>query len=306
MAVYTEVSLDDASALLQRAVGSTATGIEPLPGGIENSNYRVTTADTDLVLTVIERQDPARLAGPLDWMDQLNCAGLPVPRTLAGPVARLEHRGKSVILTSWCRGGQVACVTPAQAGSVGALLGEIHHQSPPAPLPEDPHDRGWLEERVALARDLLAGEDREIAIGGWHLYQALDLAALPAGAIHADVFLDNLLFDGDTVSGLVDFHYACDGPYLYDLAIAANDLCSRADGSNVAELEAALLWGYQGVRRLSGVEDEAWRAMRAIAAFRFWMSRLWDREHIRPGPMPQIKDPDQFRHRTRDCFSRLA
>jgi len=292
MAVYTEISPEQASVL----IGTPVLEILPLAGGIENSNYRVRTADGALVLTVIERQDPARIAAPLRWMDALHAHGLPVPRLLS---TDLEYAGKPVVLSSWCQGEHRERLDPAHAGAVGALLGEMHLHPPAAPLAPDAHDEPWLETRVTFARTLLSGADLDALERGWALYResASMRLALPHGAIHADVFRDNLLFDGDTVSGLLDFHYACTGPLVYDLAIAANDLCTRADGGVDRELEAALLWGYKGVRRPHGAEDEAWDTMCALAAFRYWMSRSYDRAHPRPGPLPHTKDPDEFRSR---------
>jgi homoserine kinase type II len=292
MAVYTTVSSEDAAAV----IGASVTAVAALPGGIENSNFRVSTDDSDLVLTVIERQDPARLHAPLGWMHQLHESGLPVPRLIA---ADGTLHGKPVVLSSWCAGEHVLAVNQAQAGAVGALLAEMHQRPPAVPLPPDDYYAASLAQFIAGAREHAGDDDIALLGQGESVTEAIAAMDLPQTAIHGDVFLDNLLFDGDTVSGLVDFPEACTGPHLLDLAIAANDLCSHDDGSLDPEREAALLWGYKGVRRLSSGEERAWRRMLALAAFRFWISRLWDREHPRSGPMPLIKDPHEFRRRFR-------
>jgi homoserine kinase type II len=296
MAVYTELSLEQASALVATALDEAVGALEPLPGGIENSNYRVATDQRTLVLTVVERQDAERLAAPLAWMDALNDAGLPVPQLLA---ADLSIGGRPVILCSWCDGEHLSSPNAAQVSAVGALLAEMHGRPSEKPLPPDAHDHEWYAARISAARGALAGEDLAILNAAVAISEELATDSLPSGAIHADVFLDNLLFDGDTVTGLVDFLEGCNGPFLFDLAVAANDLCTREDGSVDADLEAALLWGYQGVRRLSEAEIGAWRRMLALAALRFWLSRLWDRDRPRPGPLPLTKDPDEFRRRLR-------
>lgn len=303
MAVYTHITAEEASALLGREV----TALEPLPDGIENSNYRLSCDGEPAVLTIIERQDPARLPAVLRWMDELAAAGLPVPRSLARD---LRYQGKAAVLVSWLPGSHVTAVTGAQAASVGRLIAALVQHGSDHPLPPDAHGEDWRAQRISWARGArgaLTGEQAELleatlaALG-----RGPELGALERGPQHADLFLDNLLFQGEAVSGLVDFHYACTAPWITDLAMASNDLCSRPDGSLDEALEAALFAGYAAEGELLADEElAAWPKMRVACAFRFWLSRLYDQAHPRPGPMPLIKDPAEFERRLRDRLTRL-
>jgi len=118
---------------------------------------------------------------------------------------------------------------------------------------------------------------------------------LPGGLIHADLFRDNALFEGDTLSGVIDFYYAHLGPWIYDLAVTLCDWCYMPGKDFDLKLAQALLNGYQSVRKLKHEERAAWTEAVEAAAARFWFSRLKDQCCPRSGTLTQIKDPTPFR-----------
>ena len=102
---------------------------------------------------------------------------------------------------------------------------------------------------------------------------------LPSGIIHADLFKDNVLLNGDEVSGFIDFYYACNGNFMYDLAIAVNDWARTADNKLDPALYDAFIHGYE----------------QRAGCIRFWVSRLLDFHFPQSGEMTFIKDPNAFR-----------
>jgi len=156
----------------------------------------------------------------------------------------------------------------------------------------------WMQETAgAMAADVAARYGRDAADLltdelGW---QQENLPAhLPSGVIHADYFCDNILFSGDEVTGVIDFYYACDGPFAYDLAIAANALAIRLEDGDEIRLER-FVSGYWRVRGLSDTEQAAFPALLRLAALRFWISRMFDELYPREGEMVQVKNPEEYR-----------
>jgi homoserine kinase type II len=122
---------------------------------------------------------------------------------------------------------------------------------------------------------------------------------LPRGAIHADLFRDNVVFDGEAgeqhLSGIFDFFFAGIDTFVFDLAVCLNDWCIDLDsGRIVDERASALCTAYQRVRPLNDNERQALPTMQRAAALRFWLSRLWDKHLPRDASLLQPKDPEHF------------
>ncbi len=156
-----------------------------------------------------------------------------------------------------------------------------------------PHWWRQVAERLATVVDPGCSRsiDDEIGFQSQHHFDRL-----PRGVIHADLFRDNALFDGDRLSGIIDFYYACNSVQLYDLAVVANDWCNRQESSSLdRERLQQLLGAYHQVRPAAPGERDAWPVMLRAAALRFWLSRLQDAHFPRAGEITHIKNPDQFR-----------
>src|SRR5690606_172007 len=122
------------------------------------------------------------------------------------------------------------------------------------------------------------------------------ILALPRANLHADLFLDNALFDGNHLTGVIDFYNACSGPMLYDLAITLNDWCSLPDQRLDLPRAQALLGAYAALRPFTRAEAELWPAMLRIACLRFWLSRLIAARRFQ-GRDVLVKDPSEFQRR---------
>ena len=118
---------------------------------------------------------------------------------------------------------------------------------------------------------------------------------LPASAVHADCFRDNVLFTTPSTPGVIDFYFACHGTWLFDLAVVCNDWCLSADDAHLDPARTeALLAGYRSVRPLQDIERRGWTMALRAAALRFWLSRLYDLLLPREAAMLQPKDPTHF------------
>jgi homoserine kinase type II len=118
---------------------------------------------------------------------------------------------------------------------------------------------------------------------------------LPASAVHADLFRDNVLFEREQLTGVIDFYFAGYDTWLYDLAVTVNDWCiDEATGSIDPVRYGSFINAYKVQRPPTAAEQNAWPATMRLAALRFWLSRLDDWYSPRPASQLTPKDPTHF------------
>lgn len=293
MSVYTPVGRAELAAWLQPLAVGELLDFSGIAAGMQNSNYFVTTSQGRWVLTLFERLAATDIVFYLDLMAHLAGKGFPCPQPRGDSLGRLcrELAGKPATLFSCLAGSDVDKPTAGHCLEVGATLARFHDAAAdfPNPLP-NPCGAEWCQRVGRNLLPLVSPAERELLADELAYQASLDLAALPRGVIHADLFRDNVLWDGaGRLSGVLDFYFAGEDCLLFDLAVAANDWC--ADSVSLA----ALLAGYRSVRPMTPAEETAWPALRRAAALRFWLLRLEVRHHPRSGDVVTVKDPDQFR-----------
>ena len=308
MAVYTEVGFEQADAFVRGLGRGRVAALAGITAGIENTNYFVSSEQGEWVLTLFERLDSEQLPFYLRYMQHLAQHGIPVPEPQADAEGRILHRlcGRPAALLNRLPGRHVLAPAATHIAQMGEMLARLHLAGADFEL-QQPHLRGldWCiatapevlpfldEPRARLLRGELAFQ-REVAASAAAL-------ALPRGAIHADLFRDNVVFDEvrgeERLSGLFDFFFAGIDTYLFDLAVCLNDWCIDAATSRLSEDAAALFCGaYQRVRPFSSGELRLMPALLRAAALRFWLSRLWDLHLPRDAALLQPKDPAHFEH----------
>jgi homoserine kinase type II len=141
--------------------------------------------------------------------------------------------------------------------------------------------------QATLLRSELAYQNHVAALSAY--------AALPRGPVHADLFRDNVMFEGEALTGFFDFYFAGVDTWLFDLSVCLNDWCIDLEtGAADAARAAALLHAYACVRPLARAERELLGAMARAGALRFWISRLWDLHLPRDASMLKPHDPRHF------------
>ena len=313
MAVFTEVSFDEAAALVARLSIGRLTGLQGIVAGIENTNYFLDTDRGRYVLTLFERLDATQLPFYLHLMKHLAERGIPVPAPQADAGGELLHRlrGKPAAVVDRLRGAHELAPGAAHCAQVGAMLARMHVAGLDYPR-QQPNLRGlgWWRETAPLVRPFLDEGQRALLDGELALQEQLaataEWRALPGGPIHADLFRDNVMFDEDgALTGFFDFYFAGCDHFAYDLAICLNDWCIElASGRLDAARAAAFVAAYDGVRRLADAELALLPAMLRAGALRFWISRLWDLHLPREAALLQPHDPAHFERVLRQRIAR--
>lgn len=257
----------------------------PAANGIENSNYFIRTMDhgreREFVLTILEQPSNAGSAY-VPLLDLCATAGLPVAKILRNASGEAMDRchDKLAILSHRLSGRHVYNPTQKQVAALGRFIARLHIATAgwDHPVPDYPRNANWLAHHAELSKGYLPYlswkllEDSVAEVSS--LLARSDVAALPKGLIHGDLFRDNVLFNERGLTGVLDFHHAARGTLIYDLAIAANDWCTDSSGMLDPDRAMALLRAYHEVTPLSRSELRLFPAFSLYGAVAFWLSRL--------------------------------
>ncbi len=306
MAVYTEVADEELSAFVASYDIGELLSYKGIAEGVENTNYAVHTTRGSFILTLYEKR-VARDDLPffLALLEHLAAAGISCPtpvRDRCGKPLR-ELAGRAAALVTFLEGFWVRRPKPEHCAAVGRALAELHLAGRSF--------EGRRANALALAawRPLyarFASRASEIAPGlGRQIEDELAALeaqwprALPEGIIHADLFPDNVFFLANRLSGLIDFYFACDDAFAYDIAICLNAWCFEPDFAFNVTKGRALLKGYEEVRALAPEEAEAMPLLARGAAMRFLLTRAYDWLNRREDALVSPHDPADYLRRLR-------
>ena len=302
MAVYTEVSKKEANSLLKTLNLGLASTLKGASGGIENTNYFVTTPAGDYVLTLFERLSFEQLPFYLNLMKHLATSGIPVPDPAADSRGRILHtlKNKPAAVVNKLRGQSQLQPTATHCAAVGSMLARMHAAGQNF-NERQPNLRGlaWWNDTVPVVLPYLTDDQRSLILGELayqnHIAAGSAYRGLPQGAIHADLFRDNVMFEGEELTGFFDFYFAGTDSLLFDICVCLNDWCiDLPTGQHHAERAEAFITAYQSVRPLTANERTLLPALLRAGALRFWLSRLWDFHLPREAAVLQAHDPGHF------------
>ncbi len=284
MAEWRRLEPADVTAILQAFGAGGYQAHRPIAVGTINTNVRVETTDGPLFLRINEgktRDDVVREAEIVSWVAG---RGVPTPeprRTPAGePFA--PWKGELASLFPWVPGRTLARaeLTPGHGAAAGRALARLHLAGADHPdrrsgrYEPDEIDRR-LAQIAALGRPELA--DAVAALEPELRALAVERnPELPAGIIHGDLFVDNVLFHEDgRLSALLDFEQASWGRLAYDVAVTVLAFGFGTDDFR-PDVTRAFLEAYAAVRRPTRDERAGFGAELRFAACRFAVTRITD------------------------------
>ena len=302
MAVFTPVTQEQAALLMSQLGLGELTDLRGIEGGIENTNYFATTDLGEYVLTLFERLNHEQLPFYLFLMKHLAEKGIPVPNPAANQDGDILHTlcDKPAAVVNRLMGKSQLAPDAVHCAEVGAMLARMHLAGEDYNRSQ-PNLRGlaWWNDTVPVVLPFLDESQArllqsELAYQN-HIAQGAAYQALPKGPVHADLFRDNVMFEGEKLTGFFDFYFAGNDTWLFDLSVCMNDWCIDLNsGEHVPDRALAMLNAYQEVRPLRPAERQLLPAMLRAGALRFWISRLWDFYLPRDAAMLKPHDPTHF------------
>lgn len=301
MAVYTDVSDTDLAAFLSAFELGSVLAFKGIAEGVENSNFYLKTERASFILTLYEKRVKEEdLPFFLGLLAHLSAKGIQCPLPVRGRDGRTWRMlaGRPAALMTFLTGLSPKRPDVQQCGEVGTALARLH----------------------LAGTDYVFARENALSVGGWKpLVKACEVkansvhmglatliatelrwleqhwpAGLPAGVIHADLFPDNVFFTEGKLTGLIDFYFACNDAYAYDIAVCLNAWCFEHDGAFNITKGRALLSAYRAVRPLTGAEVAALPVLARGAAFRFLLTRLYDWINRDPAALVRPKDPLEY------------
>ena len=326
MAVFTAVSLDDLHQWIKQFPLGQAVGLEGISSGIDNSNFFLNTEhgpqsgpqsgqqSGHYVLTIFENLRFDQLPFYVNLMRHLAGRGIPVPAPVPNHDGELvvSLHGKPAIIVSRLNGSSQLDPQPVHCAEVGRMLARMHLAAQDFSL-QQPNLRGidWWTATAPEVAPLLS-EAEATLLQDEVAYQAAFAASatyanLTRGPVHADLFRNNVMFEGERLSGCFDFYFAGIDTWLYDVAVTVNDWCIDLATGKLDEARVrALLDAYHAVRPFTADERDAWQPLLRAGALRFWLSRLYDLHLPRAAELLTPHDPTHFERILRERIAHPA
>ncbi len=314
MAVFTSVSKADLDSWITQYPLGKAKSIRGISSGIENSNFFIDTDAGEFVLTLFENLGFSQLPFYLELMRHLAERGVLVPAPVATHGGEILNRlyGKPAAIVSKLEGSSQMDPQPQHCREVGAMLARMHLAAADFPI-RQPNLRGleWWVKTAPVVLPFLSASCQSLLQEEIRFQQEFAVSApyarLPNGPIHADLFRNNVMFEGDRLGGFFDFYFAGCDTWLFDLAVCVNDWCIDV-GTGVLDTQrvTTMVAAYHAVRPFTEDEQAAWQPMLRAGALRFWLSRLYDFHLPRDAEMLTPHDPTHFERILRERIAHPA
>ncbi len=309
MAVLTPFELADAQKH-GRSFGLSVVSVEPLQAGSVNSNFRLLDEDGRVYFArLYEEQDANGASAEGQLLRGLARAGVPTVPPLdpiAGSPAAQFHAGKPLAIFPWVEGRDLCLgmITPDRTRRLGQALAKVHTAT--TTLAEIPSGRFGLDG-IRSRLDFIEAQGERYRDDVRHIrqrlahYESVRDELLPHGVMHGDLFRDNVLWQGEAISALLDFESASDGAFVYDIAVCILSWC-YGDHFEMDNARA-LIRGYESVRPLTEAERAGAVVEGAIACLRFATTRITDFDMRAPSGRPPVRDFRRFLSRLSEIES---
>ncbi len=304
MAVYTKLDREDIGKILQNYSIGKLDSSKGIQEGIENTNYFIIVEGKKYILTIYERRvKPTDLPFFSDLMTGLNNAGVKCPIPIVNNQKRSisDYKGKKLMIVTFLEGKAKKILTPENCKSVGMEVAKIHQITKKFKIKRknDLSINSWRnlfnsvkKECSKIHRDLpkLIETNLDDVEANWP-------NDLPKGIIHADLFNDNIFFDNNKFSGLIDFYFSCEDFYAFEIAICFNALCFDGMQNNLSfnvTKAKNFIDGYSSIRKLTENEKNSIKVLSQGAALRFLLTRVFDSLNTVEGAIVKVKDPIEY------------
>ena len=302
MAVYTQISIDELNLFLSKYNIDNINEFSGIKGGTSNSNYLLTADNKKFILTIFEeRTNQENLPFYFDLMNHLNANDIKCPEVIKDKQGNFSNsiKQKHAVITSFLTGSSLEKIKPIHCSNLGLTIAKMHNASEKLNIKRENElgfDKlGIIIEKLKTYKKHIDDEKLKF-IEDEFLFLSREINKdLPSGIIHADLFPDNIFFEENNLTGIIDFYFSCNDFYAYEIAICLNAWCFEDSNNEFNPTKAKYLLGsYNQERKFSNEEVEALPLLARASALRYLLTRLLDFYSHEDSDLILKKDPNEY------------
>jgi len=302
MAVYTQISIDELNDFLSKYNIDNINEFSGIKGGTSNSNYLLTADNKKFILTIFEeRTNQENLPFYFDLMNHLNAHDIKCPEVIKDKQGNFSNsiKQKHAVITSFLTGSSLEKIKPIHCSNLGLTIAKMHNASEKLNIKRENElgfDKlGIIIEKLKTYKKHIDDEKLKF-IEDEFLFLSREINKdLPSGIIHADLFPDNIFFEENNLTGIIDFYFSCNDFYAYEIAICLNAWCFEDSNNEFNPTKAKYLLGsYNQERKFSNEEVEALPLLARASALRYLLTRLLDFYSHEDSDLILKKDPNEY------------
>jgi Putative homoserine kinase type II (protein kinase fold) len=231
MAVYTKINQKEINIINKNFNVEKIISFKGIKQGIENTNYLLKSKKKKYILTIFEKRVLQKeIPFFMKLMDNLNSSKINCPKPLktkknkyliklknktAGIVSFLEGKDKKILKTNHCY-------------TIGKTIAQMHSVTKKIKL--NRKNSMGIKNLKPLLESIKFKSKKFSNLKIFLKNNLKDInknwpKKLPKGIIHGDLFIDNIFFKKNKLSGIIDFYFAANDYFMYEIAICINALC---------------------------------------------------------------------------------
>ena len=301
MAVYTKLEHQEVRQFLEQYNINNFKDYKGITEGVENTNYLIKTSEQDYILTIYEKRvDENDLPFFIKLLSYLSENKFPCPKPIANKNNEKINRikNKNAALVTFLNGQSKNKITSEECFEIGKITAQLHEITKKFDINRKNNlsIENWesifektIKQKIDLDESIIKKTKNYL-----NFLKDKWPENLPQGIIHADLFPDNIFFTNNKVSGIIDFYFACNDFFAYEIAICINSLCFDNNSTFNMTKAKNLIDGYTSIRTLSEDEKKYLPILSMGAAMRFFLTRLYDFYHTDNKADVKIKDPFEY------------
>ena len=303
MAVYTKINREDISYINKKFDDINFLSFKGIKQGIENTNYLLKSKNKKFILTIFEKRVSKKdIPFFLKLMHKLNNSKINCPKPLKNRNGSylLKLKNKTACIVSFIDGKDKKIPNLKNCYDIGKAVAQMHLSTSKIKLFKrnsmGVKNLNPLLKTIKFKSKKFDNIDKFLKINFQDIKKKWP-KKLPGGIIHGDLFIDNIFFKNNKLSGFIDFYFAANDYYMYEIAICINALCF--DKKNLKFIInnkkiKKLIKGYESVRKISLKEKNSLNILCRGAAIRYFLTRLFDYTNTPKSALINIKDPREY------------